>query len=40
LFPETALEPMLRAHVGGQADRSWQVWRALSTELWLDAFAL
>jgi len=40
LFPDSALQPLLARHVGGQADQSWQVWRALSTELWLDAFDL
>ena len=40
LFPTRALEPTIHAHVTGQADRSWQLWRALSTELWLQAFDL
>ena len=40
LFPASAIEPMLTRHVNGQADQSWQLWRALSTELWLDAFDL
>jgi asparagine synthase (glutamine-hydrolysing) len=40
LFPPAALEPMLAAHVSGQADHAWRVWRALSTELWLGAFGL
>jgi asparagine synthase (glutamine-hydrolysing) len=40
LFPSAAVEPMLRLHTTGQADRSWQLWRVLSTELWLRAFAL
>jgi asparagine synthase (glutamine-hydrolysing) len=40
LFPDVALEPTIQAHVSGQADRSWQLWRALSTELWLEAYAL
>ncbi len=40
LFPTSAVEPILRAHVDGLADRSWQLWRVLSTELWLRAFAL
>jgi asparagine synthase (glutamine-hydrolysing) len=40
LFPAQTLEPTIQAHVSGQADRSWQLWRALSTELWLQAFAL
>jgi hypothetical protein len=25
-------------HLSGRADRSWQLWRPLSTELWWDAF--
>jgi len=40
MFPDRALEPTIAAHVSGQADRSWQLWRALSTELWLQAFDL
>jgi asparagine synthase (glutamine-hydrolysing) len=40
LFPAQALEPIIQAHVSGQADRSWQLWRVLSTELWLQAFDL
>ncbi|HEY3063330.1 MAG TPA: asparagine synthase (glutamine-hydrolyzing) [Chloroflexota bacterium] len=40
VFPDRALEPTIAAHVSGQADRSWQLWRALSTELWLQAFDL
>jgi asparagine synthase (glutamine-hydrolysing) len=40
VFPPGALEPALTAHLSGQADRSWQLWRALSTELWLTAFDL
>jgi asparagine synthase (glutamine-hydrolysing) len=40
LFPARALEPTIQAHVSGRADRSWQLWRALSTELWLQAFDL
>ena len=38
LFPGSSLEPILAEHVSGHADRSWQLWRALSTELWWDAF--
>ena len=30
----------VREHVAGSADRSWQLWRALSVELWLNAFDL
>jgi asparagine synthase (glutamine-hydrolysing) len=40
LFPQTAVDGFVRDHVDGVADRSWQLWRALSTELWLDAFEL
>jgi asparagine synthase (glutamine-hydrolysing) len=38
LFPAARLEPLIAEHVEGRADRSWQLWRALSTELWWDAF--
>jgi asparagine synthase (glutamine-hydrolysing) len=38
LFPPSAVEPVINAHLSGQADRSWQLWRVLSTELWLNAF--
>lgn len=40
LFPQPAIDAFLDDHVRGRADRSWQLWRALSTELWLDAFQL
>jgi asparagine synthase (glutamine-hydrolysing) len=40
LFPQAALDTFIRDHRAGVADRSWQLWRALSTELWLDAFDL
>ncbi|MCA1647782.1 MAG: asparagine synthase C-terminal domain-containing protein [Chloroflexi bacterium] len=40
LFPQAAVDTFVREHVEGQADRSWQLWRVLSTELWLDAFKL
>jgi asparagine synthase (glutamine-hydrolysing) len=40
LFPQAALDGVVREHVEGYFDRSWQLWRALSTELWLDAFEL
>jgi asparagine synthase (glutamine-hydrolysing) len=40
LFPQTAVDRFVRDHIDGAADRSWQLWRALSTELWLDAFEL
>jgi asparagine synthase (glutamine-hydrolysing) len=40
LFPQPALEGFVRDHVSGVADRSWQLWRALSVDLWLNAFEL
>jgi asparagine synthase (glutamine-hydrolysing) len=40
LLPQAGLDGFMREHVDGRADRSWQLWRALSTELWLDAFEL
>jgi len=40
LFPQRAVDSFIGEHVAGTADRSWQLWRALSTELWLDAFEL
>src|SRR5712691_3138528 len=40
LFPQGSVDAFVREHVNGSADRSWQLWRALSTELWLDAFEL
>src|SRR5438445_517283 len=38
LFPQSAVDRFVAEHERGQADRSWQLWRVLSTELWLDAF--
>ncbi|MBV9174365.1 MAG: asparagine synthase (glutamine-hydrolyzing) [Chloroflexi bacterium] len=40
LFAQPAVDSAIRQHVEGTADRSWQLWRVLSTEIWLDAFAL
>jgi asparagine synthase (glutamine-hydrolysing) len=40
LFPQAAVDGFVADHVSGRVDRSWQLWRALSTELWLDAFDL
>jgi asparagine synthase (glutamine-hydrolysing) len=40
LFPQAAVDAFVDDHVTGRADRAWQLWRALSTELWLDAFQL
>jgi asparagine synthase (glutamine-hydrolysing) len=40
LFPQAAVDRFVAEHQAGVADRSWQLWRALSTELWLDAFEL
>ena len=39
-FPQAAVDGFVRDHVERRADRSWQLWRALSTELWMDAFEL
>ncbi len=38
IFPADALEREIETHCQGRADRSWQLWRALSTELWFRAF--
>jgi asparagine synthase (glutamine-hydrolysing) len=40
LFPQAAVDTFIREHRTGVADRSWQLWRTLSTEIWLDAFDL
>ncbi|HLZ26946.1 MAG TPA: asparagine synthase (glutamine-hydrolyzing) [Chloroflexota bacterium] len=40
LFPQAAVDRFVGEHHQGVADRSWQLWRALSTELWLEAFEL
>jgi asparagine synthase (glutamine-hydrolysing) len=40
LFPTSSLDGEMSLHTSGQQDRSWQLWRALSTELWLHAFDL
>jgi len=40
LFPQVVVDRFVAEHRTGVADRSWQLWRALSTELWLDAFQL
>ncbi len=40
VLDQSALDGFMRDHVQGRCDRSWQLWRALSTELWMDAFAL
>jgi asparagine synthase (glutamine-hydrolysing) len=40
LFPQSAVDRFINEHTTGQADRAWQLWRVLSTELWLDVFAL
>jgi asparagine synthase (glutamine-hydrolysing) len=37
-FDQTTIDRYIREHVNGVADRSWQLWRALSIELWLQAF--
>lgn len=38
LFPQPALDAFIAEHTNGTADRAWQLWRALSTELWFAAF--
>jgi asparagine synthase (glutamine-hydrolysing) len=38
LFPTATLDAEIAAHREHRADRSWQLWRALSTELWFHAF--
>jgi asparagine synthase (glutamine-hydrolysing) len=38
LFPSATLEAEIAAHRAGPTDRSWQLWRALCTELWFHAF--
>ncbi|GAC1319364.1 MAG: asparagine synthase (glutamine-hydrolyzing) [Chloroflexota bacterium] len=38
LFPQAALDAFIVEHTSGTADRAWQLWRALSTELWFAAF--
>jgi asparagine synthase (glutamine-hydrolysing) len=40
LLSQAAVDDCIRDHVEGRADRAWQLWRALSTELWMDAFDL
>jgi asparagine synthase (glutamine-hydrolysing) len=40
LLSQVAVDGFVNDHVERRADRSWQLWRALSTELWLDAFDL
>jgi asparagine synthase (glutamine-hydrolysing) len=40
LVSQAALDGFVRDHVERRADRAWQLWRALSTELWMDAFDL
>jgi asparagine synthetase B (glutamine-hydrolysing) len=40
LLDQAAIDAFARDHVENRADRSWQLWRALSLELWLDAFEL
>src|SRR5207342_386341 len=36
LFPQAAVDRFVGEHRAGVADRSWQLWRAISTELWLE----
>ena len=40
IFPRPAVDGFIGEHTSGAVDRSWQLWRALSTELWMDAFEL
>ena len=40
LLAQPAIDRFVQEHTAGVADRSWQLWRALSLELWLDAFDL
>ena len=40
MLGQAAIDGFVRDHVTGGQDRSWQLWRALSLELWLDAFGL
>ncbi len=40
LVSQTAVDGFVRDHVEGRADRARQLWRALSIELWMDAFHL
>ncbi|MBV9601820.1 MAG: asparagine synthase (glutamine-hydrolyzing) [Chloroflexi bacterium] len=40
LFSQPAVDACIRDHVERRADRAWQLWRAVSTELWMDAFDL
>lgn len=38
IFDPTTVDVMWRAHVGGLADHSWNVWRWLTVELWFQQF--
>ena len=40
LLSQQAIDQFVREHREQKADRSWQLWRAISTELWMEAFAL
>ena len=40
VLSQAAVDTCIREHVERRADRAWQLWRALSTELWMDAFDL
>jgi len=40
LLAQPAIDRFVQEHIAGTADRSWQLWRALSLELWLDVFQL
>jgi asparagine synthase (glutamine-hydrolysing) len=40
LIAQASVDDFVRDHRERRADRAWQLWRALSTELWMDAFDL
>jgi asparagine synthase (glutamine-hydrolysing) len=40
LLSQSAIDACVQEHVERRADRAWQLWRALSIELWMDAFDL
>ena len=37
---QPAIDAFVRDHREGRADRAWQLWRAISLELWMDAFSV
>jgi asparagine synthase (glutamine-hydrolysing) len=40
VIAQAPLDRFISDHRDGRVDRSWQLWRALSIELWMDAFDL